>query len=211
MRIISTFKDYYDSLQAYDEDRDTLYIREEVEVDNRRNKNFANYRGLNSCTILFCGQYFPAYFYRESTWKGRFYEDTFYYELNDVLEEKLYEIHKQYFHSKRRLESDNAKKSWSKRLDTAKKFLEGNFEKTPIDTNQPVVLIYNQWHYVINYSLKDAGFFKVKDVRSTYQELLMWFNNQAKPEKPIPHIDDKTMAEIKGFDKFSFRKDPQRK
>jgi hypothetical protein len=27
------------------------------------------------------------------------------------------------------------------------------------------------------------------------------------PNKPIPKIDDKTMAEIKGFDKFSFRKD----
>jgi hypothetical protein len=32
----------------------------------------------------------------------------------------------------------------------------------------------------------------------------------ASPEKPIPKIDDKTMAQAKGFDKFSFRKPPKK-
>lgn len=34
----------------------------------------------------------------------------------------------------------------------------------------------------------------------------MWHNNLAMPEKPIPKIDDTTVLETKGFDKFSFRK-----
>ena len=39
----------------------------------------------------------------------------------------------------------------------------------------------------------------------------MFISNLAVPLKPIPKIDDKTMAEIKGFDKWSFRKEPGKK
>jgi hypothetical protein len=39
----------------------------------------------------------------------------------------------------------------------------------------------------------------------------MFMNNMALPMKPIPVFDDVTMAESKGFNKFSFRKDPIKK
>ena len=45
------------------------------------------------------------------------------------------------------------------------------------------------------------------DPYQAFQEINMWMSNQAMPEKVIPEIDNKTMIEIKGFDKFSFRKD----
>ena len=41
----------------------------------------------------------------------------------------------------------------------------------------------------------------------SFQELFQWHSNLASPEKEIPYIDDKTMAEAKGFNKYSFRKD----
>lgn len=54
--------------------------------------------------------------------------------------------------------------------------------------------------------LANFEFNKVLKADKAYQELLMWHNNLATPEKQIPKIDDKTMLEAKGFDKFSFRK-----
>jgi hypothetical protein len=62
-----------------------------------------------------------------------------------------------------------------------------------------------------NAMLKPFEFFKVFDPAHAYQEILMFMNNLAVPMKPIPEMDDVTKAESKGFDKYSFRKDPIRK
>jgi hypothetical protein len=59
----------------------------------------------------------------------------------------------------------------------------------------------------INARLEDWEFYKVFDAYSAYQELSIYLGGLAEPRKPIPKIDDVTMAEIKGFNKFSFRKD----
>lgn len=62
---------------------------------------------------------------------------------------------------------------------------------------------------VANACLKDVEFYRVFDSYAAFQELSMWLGNQAEPRKPIPKLDDVTMAEIKGFDKWSFRKPPK--
>ena len=49
-------------------------------------------------------------------------------------------------------------------------------------------------------------FYRVMDSYTAYQELSMYIGGRASPEKPIPAIDDVTLAQAKGFDKFSFRK-----
>ena len=46
-----------------------------------------------------------------------------------------------------------------------------------------------------------------QDPYTAYQNLSMWVNNQAQPIKPIPPMKDEDMVSIKGFDKYSFRKD----
>jgi hypothetical protein len=59
--------------------------------------------------------------------------------------------------------------------------------------------------------LQDFDFFRIKDTYSAYQEIQQWVANRARPEPPIPQIDDKTMAEIKGHgDRYSFRKPPRK-
>lgn len=63
----------------------------------------------------------------------------------------------------------------------------------------------------INANLNQFEFFRVFDPFSAYQEITMFLGGMASPEKEIPHIDDKTMAEVKGFNKFSFRKDKSKK
>lgn len=62
-------------------------------------------------------------------------------------------------------------------------------------------------HIIYNPRLSDFNFAKMMDPYTTYQELNIYLSNIAVPIKPIPHIDDVTMAEIKGFDKTSFRKE----
>jgi len=59
----------------------------------------------------------------------------------------------------------------------------------------------------LNGELKKFEFFRVLDPFQTFQELYMYLGGLAVPDKPLPKLDDKTMAEIKGFNKYSFRKD----
>lgn len=79
----------------------------------------------------------------------------------------------------------------------------------------PVFRVYdenNKQMVVLNECLKPYDFIKVEpDPYAAYQKIAMFFGNMAEPRKPIPVPDDVTMAEIKGFDKFSFRKDPSSK
>ena len=60
----------------------------------------------------------------------------------------------------------------------------------------------------LNPRLSDFGFARVLDPFTAYQELRMWLSNLTNPEKPIPYVSDQDMLLAKGFDKFSFRKDP---
>lgn len=62
-------------------------------------------------------------------------------------------------------------------------------------------------HCTINASLKDVQFYRLFEPYQAYQEIAMFLGNMAEPRKPIPHISDEVMAEAKGFDKHSFRKD----
>ncbi|MGH2611553.1 MAG: hypothetical protein ACRDFB_00720, partial [Rhabdochlamydiaceae bacterium] len=71
-------------------------------------------------------------------------------------------------------------------------------------SSSPKTITYND-------KLGKVHFFKVFDSYHTFQEIAMWLSNQATPLKPIPKIKDEVMSEIKGFDKFSFRKDKGKK
>lgn len=69
------------------------------------------------------------------------------------------------------------------------------------------VIVYGDIFY--NSPLKQLEFFRIFDPYQAFQEINMWLSNQATPMKPIPEMTDQIKIESKGFDKFSFRKDPQ--
>lgn len=73
------------------------------------------------------------------------------------------------------------------------------FDEAPIWVESHGELVYNA-------NLAACEFFRIMPTQQAYQELSMYMANKAIPMKPIPKIDDKTMAEIKGFNKHSFRK-----
>jgi hypothetical protein len=60
---------------------------------------------------------------------------------------------------------------------------------------------------IYNYELAKIDFFRKFDCYQAYQNIRMYLSSLAVPLKPIPELDDITMRDIKGFDKFSFRKD----
>lgn len=84
----------------------------------------------------------------------------------------------------------------------------------PLFKQYPVWAIeerHDGWYVCYNCSLKEYKFFKVKDPNTTYQEIAMFLDGLAVPQKPIPVPSDRDMVSIKGFDKFSFRKDPSKR
>lgn len=58
-----------------------------------------------------------------------------------------------------------------------------------------------------NRNLKEIGFYKIKSPQIAYQDINSFLNNIAVKEDRIPVISDEILAESKGFNKFSFRKD----
>lgn len=87
-----------------------------------------------------------------------------------------------------------------------RQFINRVFNRRWEKTEYPI-FVRSDWCWVANEQLSQYNFQSVIDPYTAFQELYMWHCNKANPEKPIPHISDKIMAEAKGFDKWSFRKE----
>jgi hypothetical protein len=91
------------------------------------------------------------------------------------------------------------------------------FSQVFIDNECPIFVASTWWDIgkrreykiVYNECLKDVEFFKLIDTYTAFQELQMYLGGIARPIKPMPHISDKDMVSIKGFDEWSFRKPPR--
>jgi hypothetical protein len=59
--------------------------------------------------------------------------------------------------------------------------------------------------------LKDFEFYRKIDTYTAFQELAMFWGGLAQPNRPIPDVTDKDMVTAKGFNKWSFRKEPTKK
>jgi hypothetical protein len=92
--------------------------------------------------------------------------------------------------------------------------LMGLFEEHSV----PIFLVkYKDMHsgsvIELNACLKDIQFYRHKDPHSAYQEIFQYMSNDlARQEDPdVPVGDDVTLAESKGYDKWSFRKESTKK
>lgn len=198
MRIFSKFKDYYDIGCAY-HDPSIIYLREKkeikiVEYDCDYNVEFA--------IIGFCGELYKCGLIKSY---DKLYNETidgFYdQEKFDKFLENIENVHKynNYGYEKYPMMFENP-------IREKDKFLR-YFEKY----NCPIFAV----HYskiVINPCLKDYMFFKQFDPYTAYNRIERYLDSVLinKP-KPIPKMSDEDMAEIKGFNKYSFRKDKSEK
>jgi hypothetical protein len=147
-------------------------------------------------------------------------------DLDKAVEEFCDDDQKEYFHRKKNAGSyASNRRQFERQLELGiEKQTDSRYEKYFIDQQCPVFVAHYEPKYekggykltragTIDYHapLKFYDFMKVFPPFQAFQEINMWLSNQAVPIKPIPEIDDVTMAEAKGFDKYSFRKAPTKK
>ena len=224
MRIQSNFRDYYDGVQIFGFERSLLYLRRREEILDRSSSSGPKAMwGMcelpSNCsyhTIHFCGTCFSLL------------RITNQVRLGGPSPYALCETHSHHFYSYEAFVKHLEKVKYKniKTVLKQKKYYEKWF--TPVSTsindswNCPIVLFVKTketyedgWPrysgiWEKNPKLSDWQFGKIKHAQQAYQEIYQWLANRASPEKPIPKIDDVTMAEAKGFDKYSFRKDKQK-
>ena len=238
MRIISDFRDYYDSVQAAGQDRSLVYLRKPVEVRYsgpapqepypfpvtealRIAREYPDLY-LKNFTVGFCGRIYPVILVDGS---GTADSEAYCYNVEEVdayVTTYFKDKHIESYHKK--------KKKWLYgrehwlfyfRREAVSSFFEearakqDSFKHIFEQYHCPVFLGEHQYHgwrsidssVTYNGCLSRVEFYRVMEPFTAFQEIAMWLGNQAEPRKPIPHIDDEVMLEVKGFNpKYSFRK-----
>ncbi len=233
MKIISNYKDYYDSSQKYGIDKSILYIRKE-EIIKLKEKDVKLPQGMKieklddtlekgKGIIGFCGKLYPYYIFGilnkiylnnikdlNNFVKKKYNKkeiEKFY--LKD-LEEKRYSIYrKKWFNTNyftyNMVESYFTKYTGIK--DTTDFF---NKYKVPIFKIEMVANDY--YELTLNPNLKKLNFMKIMNPFITYQEIEMFISGVIGIKNPqLIDISNEDMIKKKGFDKWSFRKQSKNK
>jgi len=234
MRIISDFHDYYDAVQATGQDQTVVYLRKRKEVELNHNSfdfpvfgQLYGYSGVLVVHIVvgFCGKVYPILQLSYQRRSEPNPDIALCYTLSEV--DTFIEHHCK----KREIEAYRSKpRRWGfednlwPREQRREKFDEffgtyaakqSTFGGLFLESGCPIFVASSwqgkrnrEYKIVYNECLKDLEFFKLIDTFTAFQELQMYFGAMAQPNKPIPHISDKDMVSIKGFDKWSFRNPP---
>jgi hypothetical protein len=234
VRIQSTFKDYYDTGMAHGHDDSLVYMRYPKEIEVPKKSQFwcaESWRygkqpiEYMSTLIGFCGRVWTlldvavAYgFYTGDRPPRRL---CYKIEEMDAFVKTHFkeEVYDEYLHG-----AKNYRKAvwpWMRgRADIVKSFpgpvKQERYDKVFEEHRCPIFVVRTEPRsrkqtLLINPPLKDYEFIRVMDPYQAFQEISMFLGNMAEPRKPIPKMSDEDMASIKGFDKYSFRKDPSSK
>ncbi len=235
MRIKSNFKDYYDIGMGLAHDPFPLYLRKQRKTELKYDRLplprvdskgliFREYDPhflIASRHIGFCGKTYPLAEI-EITGNRKF----ICYSSEDV--DKIVEQHfdgeclEAYMGKIATTYRGRIKSGWKcrPRRQDFDRFFETQYERFPIISDlwkgrDPIFLFdfpsVGNPLLTVNAKLGDQQFFRIFDAYRAYQEISMWLGNLAEERKIIPKLDDETMAEIKGFSKFSFRKDKSKR
>lgn len=224
MKIISSFRDFYDTVSHQYLDKDIIYLRDQrtIEVSKKQKENFPEVASFGShyeiknlknqyvtvemFYIGFCGTIYPAVRFHSSSEDRTFFNFTTLKEYVDsnvygIKDGKKYRfrwrhINCQYFSDYEDFFNDKEK---IKNLEI--KFYEFN---TPCfvylhSTNR-------ETQFLINPILKGYSFATIKDPFSAHQEIYQFISGFLKqPVNPMVEISDKDKVHKHGFDKWSFR------
>ena len=215
MRIISKFKDYYDSALGYGIDPTLVYLRKEENINNLpmkyRLNSGRNFRSNYDIFVIgFCGNLYSCV----RTWKkeGEIVYDQwgewdktnsvpiFHYDLDECIE----------------IIEDNERQDWiaKEKVEDFKELIKRTdfinfFQEYKVPT-----FILGQGEYnlsgptfIINPRLKDFQFFKVIDAYTAFQEISMYLGGVLPRKEPdTVDVSEACKVHSKGLDSWSFRK-----
>lgn len=225
MRIISSFKDYYDCGQAAGQDPTIVYVRESRTEQYKNSERaypfpscqspFSGWRSAlsaSSCVIGFCGRLYGAIQIRKQDETAFCYDmgavEAFIYKHGGKDEIRGFDVgygRKPPRSSRGRVKFERFFQNCQGHRDRYEKWFIEN--RCPIFVAQDAPGYWDAWEITYNARLKDYEFFRVFDPWQAFQELQMCFGGiLAPPEKPMPPVSDKDMRDIKGFDEWSFKK-----
>jgi len=220
MKIYSKFHDYYDGVQPYDSSSQIIYKRHQISVENFpfqdidlpyvRHTNAWQERYLCG-KILFCGR---AY----SFWRV---EEKCCYSPKEVISQ-LRRVSPQLNYDIDIISGKTPSKRW---YELSPKTWKSYLAETNLNPGNEIhikydcpVMVYLEggWEgkneLILNPRLSEYKFQKIMDPFTCYQEIEMFLGNDlAKQIDPNIHISDELKAQSKGFDKWSFRRPPQKK
>lgn len=233
MRIVSDFRDYYDGCQALGQDRSLVYVRKRQEIDLKWPGSDSRKYDLSRCgvdhdwvAIKFCGTIYHCAWLQNTNQSGskKIYcycvEDVDKFVRQNFPRDEDYEHYLNPPENRSRWPTGYSRSAFERtfaneppnRWNDKRPWDYTDAKLFPIQEPVAVVdTIANRKMLFVNCQLKNYGFAKVKPPQIAYMEIESWLNNQARPLKPIPHISDEVMAQAKGFDKFSFRKDKSKR
>jgi hypothetical protein len=240
MRIISSFKDYYDGVGAYDRESEPLYVRksQEIELPNTEiEKVFCrnlisppksynleapskhHYVDKTVGIIFFCGRLFPfyqiqypysldiSYCYNVEQYVTLMHKwnlsskDTIIRAINSGQISLVFSGNKEYVS-----DSYLSYKSWARWIKVFNPNL--NIESGAQLPHFPTAILLPDNRIVLNPRLNKYNFQSQIDPHTAYQEIDMYLSNLVQDSAAIPRpISDKELAETKGFNEKSFRKD----
>lgn len=211
MKLISSFHDYYDCMSKHDQDRSVLFMRETKEevLEKPHLEKTGWYRpklgGRAHLVLGFCGRVYwaMAQYKRDIT--------TDYYASTSEFHRWMWNKEEIEAHLEKDFKPDKwNKKRWST-WNTANEVITAaeNFQYPIWCVRKPDD--YYKTYLTINPNLKKLNAEQIISPFEAWRELSTWHGNIAEPRKPVPHIDDVTMAEAKGFNHWSFRKEPSKK
>jgi len=232
MYIITKNKDYYDGVVgSVGMDKTIVYEREMVEItDNNKmpkifqhkkyswdnkspflgvcradvnKKNTKKYNDVRGFIVGFCGKLYLG-------WR-------FYYKVEEYVYDHLEEVTKTdiiygYENAKKFLKADY----WRSNLGDDIKYVTNYNSINLFREFKTPIFVYDTHRkddaFIINPMLKDHEFYKVVDAFTAFTELQMFIGGVlGVGEKEIVEIEDKYKIGQHGFDKWSFRKEPQKK
>jgi len=198
MRIISDFKDYYDGVQRTIYDGSVIYKRKKLVMGIPSRYSYR--RNFIGIWITFCGK--------------SYYGVALLNNDNAVISKYLYSSDKFEEYVKNNAPDLLGKfTGYNNNLDALKK-LEQKENKESLEMwdkyHAPIITWRHDNTHVVNDSLSQYNFQTVKDSFTAFQDIYTYLGGKASPEKELPVLSDEIMRDIKGFDKFSFRKDKSR-
>lgn len=235
MKIISKYRDYYDSCASrHGVDNKLLFVRHEREIESEREqdrwpelRNFPSrfmgtYRGkviyLSVFVIGFCGKLYRGIFSSERAKNCLDYKSNYWYSFNGIndymlLRYKFKEnpLEKKSYHDSTSfrmfMELPQESKSFRDRCIAEQITIISRFQE-PFSHS----INGNNATVLVNHSLGNVEFFRIFSPYMAFQEISMWVGGALnQPERPMIKVSNEVKIHKHGFDKYSFRKLPTKR